>query len=362
MSEPEPPSTGETENSAHALTPADTMPTTADLIGLHHRRARLVVVAYFLSCLVLVLIEFDDLRWGAYLPAMALGAGGVLTALGRPSRGLPVGNVMTATALASVMVGLGAWAVRGVIGNASLVLTGTAVLIGALLCFRDREGLAWVSATTSLAVMAAVTMALGFSPLPTMVQWAHVIPVLVVTTVFAILMRPMVEALVSLRVHAAQEIAEHAAEEAASAERLDQLRRVEGDAGDMLDRIAAGEELSEDDVEHCRLLQARLRDGIRAPGLDTPTLAEAFWRARARGVEVTVLDDRGGVEPIDQAVMSRVHRVIVDRLAWTVGGDEVTVRVPPAGRDAAVSVVIRALGSGAGHIERLDFTAEGALT
>ena len=43
-----------------------------------------------------------------------------------------------------------------------------------------------------------------------------------------------------------------------------------------------------------RLTELRLRDVLRSPLLDVPTLSAAIWDARARGVEVRLLDDRTG--------------------------------------------------------------------
>ncbi len=69
----------------------------------------------------------------------------------------------------------------------------------------------------------------------------------------------------------------------------------------------------------------------------TPKIAAAATRARERGVDVTLLDDRGdGLESGE--AMVRMSDAIVAKLDATHEGS-VTVRLAPKGRPAAVSIV-----------------------
>lgn len=83
--------------------------------------------------------------------------------------------------------------------------------------------------------------------------------------------------------------------------------------------------------------EALLRDGVRGRSLMTPKIAAAATRARERGVDVTLLDDRGdGLESGE--AMVRMSDVIVAELDAAREGS-VTVRLAPKGRQAAVSIV-----------------------
>ena len=54
------------------------------------------------------------------------------------------------------------------------------------------------------------------------------------------------------------------------------------------------EEVTPDIAMEARLLEAELRDEIRAPFFTGTAVVDAARRARGRGVEVLLLDDRGG--------------------------------------------------------------------
>ncbi|WP_291380639.1 hypothetical protein [Demequina sp.] len=83
--------------------------------------------------------------------------------------------------------------------------------------------------------------------------------------------------------------------------------------------------------------EALLRDGVRGRSLITPRIAAAATKARERGVEVTLLDDRGeGLEEGD--AMVRMSDAIVAELNAAHEGS-VTVRLAPRGRPVAVSIV-----------------------
>lgn len=102
--------------------------------------------------------------------------------------------------------------------------------------------------------------------------------------------------------------------------------------------------------------EALLRDSVRGKSLVDPRIAEAATKARARGVEVTLLDDRGHVLP-EGAAMKRVSDRVVASLDSASDG-AVTVRLAPEGRAVAVSIV----KSGAGDVqERLELDADGTI-
>lgn len=145
--------------------------------------------------------------------------------------------------------------------------------------------------------------------------------------------------------HAARAVvAAHAGAEARAAalsrERERQLAYLDHTARPVLERIAAGRPLSAAAVEECRLLEAQLRDRLRAPGFAVPEFVRAARRARRRGIDVTVFDD-GGLGEVTDRVRALVIETAVGELDATRAG-RVTVRALPPGRDTVATVVVSA--------------------
>ena len=103
------------------------------------------------------------------------------------------------------------------------------------------------------------------------------------------------------------------------------------------------EEVTSDIVMEARLLEAELRDEIRAPFFTGTAVVDAARQARGRGVEVLLLDDRGaGDRGEDKENEARLRDIIVSRaiaaLDEAVAG-RVVVRVCPAGRRWAATIL-----------------------
>lgn len=106
--------------------------------------------------------------------------------------------------------------------------------------------------------------------------------------------------------------------------------------GARLERIADGPPLTADDRRACAALEGRLRDLHRGGRLARPPLIAAAMDARARGVDVTLLDDAR--HRIDDAELERIARWMQTRLVRLDAG-RFTGRILPPGRDAVASVV-----------------------
>lgn len=119
----------------------------------------------------------------------------------------------------------------------------------------------------------------------------------------------------------------------------------------LLEDVAAGAELTPALRTRSRLLEAELRDEIRAPCFTGTAVVEAARGARARGVEVVLLDDGSDSRTGAEAVGAVVPEV-VGALSNAPGG-RVVVRVLPPGRGAVATVV----ADGA----RLTVTADGRV-
>lgn len=103
------------------------------------------------------------------------------------------------------------------------------------------------------------------------------------------------------------------------------------------------EEVTPEIAMEARLLEAELRDEIRAPFFTGTAVVEAARRARGRGIEVLLLDDRGnGHRAEDKENEARLRDLIVARataaLDEAVAG-RVVVRACPAGRRWAATIL-----------------------
>ncbi|PLC12062.1 hypothetical protein AUQ48_07220 [Kocuria flava] len=120
----------------------------------------------------------------------------------------------------------------------------------------------------------------------------------------------------------------------ASVRRVQEVRRL---AGGLLERIAHDPSpVTDRELEQFRLTEAQLRDSIRGRSVATPYLLEAARAARGRGVQVDVLDERGGTLP--GPVLRSATRQAMEVLGAARSG-AVTIRALPAGDPAAVLIV-----------------------
>lgn len=128
-----------------------------------------------------------------------------------------------------------------------------------------------------------------------------------------------------------------------------------GITGGILGRIASGEELTSEDRVQARLTEAQLRDAIRGRHLATTEVVAAVRAARARGVRVSLVDDRRSWD-CPEAQQAAVLAATVEALEQARAGDACTVRLHPTGRRNLATVLLsRADGEGL----RRDFASPG---
>ncbi|ARC58258.1 hypothetical protein AS850_14325 [Frondihabitans sp. 762G35] len=116
--------------------------------------------------------------------------------------------------------------------------------------------------------------------------------------------------------------------------RLDQLRAV---ATPALERILTATEITDDDRRDFTLVEAALRDQLRASDLATVQVAQAATRARSRGVDVSLLDDRAGAD-MPTVVRDRIETTLVEQLDAATSG-RVVARLLPDGRESIATVL-----------------------
>ncbi|MEV0027730.1 hypothetical protein [Nocardia sp. NPDC050793] len=209
----------------------------------------------------------------------------------------------------------------------------------AVLVLRGRLGAAWLGVAGVAGVVATVT---ATAELRGGVLAGTAVPIATVASVSvcAAIMRPTQRSLRLLREEATMRAAAEATMAAENGERDRQLARLDKVARPILERIADGVELTAAEREQCRLLEAELRDGLRAPQLVTEELSSAARGARCRGVEVVLLDD-GGFAGVPRWVRQRVIDAAIRELDAANAGS-VTVRVLPMGRRILATVLANA--------------------
>ncbi|MFV0405832.1 MAG: sensor histidine kinase [Propioniciclava sp.] len=107
--------------------------------------------------------------------------------------------------------------------------------------------------------------------------------------------------------------------------------------------------LTAEDRRACLALEGTLRDGIRAANLASPSLSGAIMAARLRGVDVTLVDNRGGQLPAAVRTATLKHLESVVRTA-TEG--RIVARTAPQGYQEAVTIVVEdSLGSRMARID-----------
>lgn len=104
------------------------------------------------------------------------------------------------------------------------------------------------------------------------------------------------------------------------------------------------------------LIEGSLRDQIKAANLASPQLSAAIRQARRRGVEVNLVDNRGGRLPsaARRAAMQAIQDVVTDAL-----GGKIVARTAPPGYHDAVTIV-HVTQSGETRLTRVN--ADGRVT
>ncbi|AXK88663.1 hypothetical protein [Nocardia farcinica] len=256
---------------------------------------------------VVVLVEDEPLPWRAtwFVLVAAIAATTLTRLFPRPDREVTPATVFAASYVLAMLV------LRGRLGAAWGGVAGLALAVAA-------ADLAGVESVFSAADVPTLTVA--------------------AVTVGVAVMRPTQRSLRVLREEATMRAAAEATMAAENAERDRQLAELDEKARPMLERIAAGADLDAAEREQCRLLEAGLRDRLRAPQLVTEELSAAAWQARARGADVVLLDD-GGFTGVPATVRDQVIRTAVEELN-TVDAAAVTVRVLPPGRRALATILV----------------------
>lgn len=257
-----------------------------DLLGMRSIPAAVVVAAYSLS---MVIVAVAQLRLVTSPTAVFIGLtvfimaaiGAVLT----PGDPLPPVSTMLLTLAGPVGCALILFDTPA-IPLSSLLFTwvhggGTAVL-----CFlnvRGRHLAPWLGLAMMVAVAAWWAHTRGLSALTAALLVGVDAAPITMSVMFAMTLRPTAKAVFTLRQHTAELVGESASQVAASDERAAQSTRLDALARPYLERIAAGAHLTDTERESCKILEAHLRDQLRAPLLTQIGVDILVFDARTRG-------------------------------------------------------------------------------
>jgi hypothetical protein len=155
---------------------------------------------------------------------------------------------------------------------------------------RGRIGWAWIG----LAIVVAITMTWSLIATHGLWQGFYLVygevGALLAGTFFAVVLRTAATRVTTLQAVRRQRVGEEHLRAETERERAAQLALVRQRVIPVLTTIASGDVSSAQRQEH-RLLEAVLRDEIRGARLTVEPLASAVRAARARGIDVVLLDD-----------------------------------------------------------------------
>lgn len=272
----------------------------------------------------------------AFIPMIAAAVGLILL----PGDPLPARSSVVLVALVVLSTAMVAWQEKWVTGELLVFWPiMPAVIFLTFLCTRGPIVWAWIGFAAMALVLALWTQDAGVGWATGIGVWSINVAPLLMATFFSRVMRPMARFVVLLREGSNRLAAAESAAAAREHERTVQLDALEQSIGPILERLAAGGDIDEETRRECRLVEARLRDGLRARALVDDSISDAARDARERGAMVVLLDDGGSVQ-LASPLLDTVRATIATELSG-VGGGKLTARILPPGRDLIATVHIR---------------------
>lgn len=252
-------------------------------------------------------------------------------------------RTVTRVRSAVVVALLAAVAAAGLAATPAPITYGTAWFVPAAgfvlvaLALRGRAGHALAGLAALLALLALTVAVRDVLPVHAVSLGARTLTVVGLGALLAVLLVRLRRSTLA-QADRAVLAARRAAWDAAVQDELD-ARAVDVDryARPLLERVARGEELGEDERAQARAVDGRLRDGYRAGRLLAGAVPEAAMAARLRGVDVLLLDDRGedGVDDPDLAALAGWLRTHLDAAQGRFVG-----RLLPVGREHLAQALV----------------------
>lgn len=139
--------------------------------------------------------------------------------------------------------------------------------------------------------------------------------------------------------------------------RRERSQHLDEHARPLLAVLAGGTPLTEAVRVDAYLLEAELRDSLRARCFRGTPVVDAVREARSRGVTVELMDD-GALVAAEEELRGRVESIVLGELQRATQGT-VTVRVQPPGREAVVTVLARSAND---DVARTEVLADGTVS
>ncbi|MFT4087142.1 MAG: hypothetical protein QM658_08280 [Gordonia sp. (in: high G+C Gram-positive bacteria)] len=266
-----------------------------------------------------------------------------------PGDPTPLGVALASTILAPSLTMLSWWTLPADLAELRFPMMSTAgsmcALTAGLMVMRGRPILAWIIAAALIGIAMLWGLQNGGAVKSGLPLASRVIAVLVPATAVAVMIRPMVALMGALRDRELAAVRAAATVAARDAERADRLDDLSARAGAMLERIAAGEASTIDDVDAGRRLENQLRDEVRGRGWIDPQVSEAVDAVRAAGGQVTVFDDSGlgassAAPRYGAADLKVLREALLDDLRAATWRSTITARILPAGREIVASITV----------------------
>ena len=144
---------------------------------------------------------------------------------------------------------------------------------------------------------------------------------------------------------------------ATASERQAQVARLNAMARPSLERLTRPDAVTEFQRDELLLVEASLRDAIRARCLFVEPLIGATWAARSRGVQVVLLDDSGDRQPASVVRAAAIVGGELDRLTH----GRLTVRVLPPGRPEFATIMVETVVNDATESRLLLIARDGTV-
>lgn len=213
--------------------------------------------------------------------------------------------------------------------------SGTFVLL--VLGLRGRGRFAWAGFILLAVISLLSTLQTGQDQLAAIAELARQAGTLFIGSLFAIVLRRAASVIATIQERQLARVAIDAATAMATRERALQNERLEEHARPALERLLSEEPLTGAERQGMALLEAELRDGIRAAGFVSDAIVRETRAARQRGVQVTLVDDRGGhLAPAD---FDRVEKALISELQSATGGS-VTARLSSSDSIEIATIVV----------------------
>ena len=314
----------------------------SDLTSVLHltdTRGRALLAFYGLGTILVAVLNLGQLiaPWQGIVSLVLVTA--TLVLLGwAGSTPFSIRRSVVVVAVVAIVAGLSAWNLKNVDspGYAGWYL-GALTIVLLVLGLRGRRLFAWIGFAVLAIIAVASSFGTGQDPVAAVNDIARQAGTLFIGSLFALVLRRAGSVIALIQQRQLMRAASEAATAAATNERAKQNARLELHARPALERLLLDVPLTEEERAGMALLEAELRDGIRAAGFSSEQIVSETRAARERGVLVVLVDDRG--DELDPADLERVEGALIAELQAVRAGT-VTARLSSFDSDEIATIVV----------------------